>query len=272
MTIAEALRGATANLSGVADRPRLEAEILLAHHLGCERTSLLLKEEEILPGEEAFFTLIERRRAHEPIEYITREVSFYSETFTVAPGALIPRPETELLVEEAARLIRKRGLKHIAEIGVGSGALSVTLARLFPELKIVATDISAEALVIAGINVERFGVADRIELRQSSLLDGVGEVEMIVSNPPYVPEGTELEPNVADYEPEDALYAPGDGTKLLREIVLLGQRRGIPVACEMGYDQRAAMERFFKEQGIENYRFYKDLAGLDRGFVVTNPR
>ncbi|ADV45672.1 peptide chain release factor N(5)-glutamine methyltransferase [Nitratifractor salsuginis] len=270
MTIAEALRDAAASLREIAERPRLEAEILLAHHLGCERTSLLLREGETLPREEEFFALIERRKAHEPIEYITNEVSFYSETFYIASGALIPRPETELLVEEVAHLIREKGLKRIAEIGVGSGALSVTLARIFPELKIVATDISPEALSIAGVNAERFGVKDRIELRQSSLLDGVEAVEMIVSNPPYIPAGTELEPNVADYEPETALYAPGDGTDLLRQIVLLGQERGIPIACEMGYDQRAAMEGFFKEQGIEHYRFYKDLAGLDRGFLIND--
>ena len=267
MTIAEALRGATLKLKSVVDRPRLEAEILLAHHLGCERSRLLLRDREALENPEAFFSLVDRRCAHEPVEYITNRVSFYGEEFFVAPGALIPRPETELLVDEAAALIRERGLKKIAEIGVGSGAVSVTLARLFPELKIVATDISEEALAVARENIDRFDLAERIELRRTSLLEGVDEVEMIVSNPPYVAQGTELEPNVADYEPDTALYAPGDGTSLLKEIVLLGRERGVPVVCEMGYDQRAEMERFFAEQGIGSYRFYKDLAGLDRGFI-----
>ena len=268
MTVAEALKEASKRLEFAAERPRLEAEILLAHHLGWERTALLLRDREALEDLEGFFALVQRRSAHEPIEYITNRVSFYGEEFFIAPGALIPRPETELLVDEAAALIRERGIRHVAEIGVGSGAVSVTLARLFPELKIVATDISEESLSVARRNVRDFKMSDRVELIRTSLLEGVGEVEMIVSNPPYVAAGTPLAPNVAEYEPDTALYAPGDGTSLLREIVLLGRERSIPVLCEMGYDQRETMQRFFEEVGIEGYRFYKDLAGLDRGFIV----
>ncbi len=257
-------------LEGAVERPRLEAEILLAHHLGCDRTRLLLHDRETLRDAEGFFALVKRRRAHEPIEYITRRVGFYGEEFFIAPGALIPRPETELLVDEAASLIRRRGLRQIVEIGVGSGAVSVTLARLFPDLRIVATDISEAALAIAAENIRRFALADRIELRRVSLLEGVApdEAELIVSNPPYVAAGTALEPTVGEYEPHEALFAPGDGTALLRRIVELAQERGVPAVCEMGYDQRAPMEAFFASRGIGNVRFYRDLAGLDRGFVV----
>jgi len=272
MTVVEALKESAQRLESVAERPRLEAEILLAYHLGCDRTDLWLRDREELEKREEFFALVDRRRAHEPIEYITKEVSFYGESFYIAPGALIPRPETELLVDEAVQLIRKYDLTTIAEIGVGSGAVSVTLAKLFPDLEIVATDISPEALKVARENIRRFGVGGQVELREASLLDGVGKVDLILSNPPYVAEGTELEPNVAHYEPDTALYAPGDGTELLREIVLLGKERSVPVVCEMGYDQRAAMESFFREREIGSYRFYKDLAGLDRGFVIANPR
>ncbi|WP_457607523.1 peptide chain release factor N(5)-glutamine methyltransferase [Nitratifractor sp.] len=268
MKVREALEKATAELRYAAERPRLDAEILLARHLGWERTALLLRDREELEDAEGFFALIARRKAHEPVEYLTGRVSFYGEEFFIAPGALIPRPETELLVDEAAKLIRERGMRRIAEIGVGSGAVSITLARLFPELEIVATDISPEALEIARKNVERFGLGERVELRQTSLLDGVGEVEMILSNPPYVAEGTPLAPNVAEYEPATALYAPGDGTSLLREIVALGRDREVPVLCEIGYDQRVPMEEFFQAEGIEEYRFYRDLAGMDRGFIV----
>ncbi|WP_292663456.1 peptide chain release factor N(5)-glutamine methyltransferase [Nitratifractor sp.] len=270
MTAAEALSEASVRLRGVAQRPRLEAEILLAYHLGCERSRLLLRDRESLEKPEAFFALVERRRAYEPVEYITREVSFYAEEFFIAPGALIPRPETEILVDEAAALIRERGYHRIAEIGVGSGAVSVTLARLFPDLRIVATDISEEALAVARENLRRFELEDRIELRHTSLLEGVepSAAEMIISNPPYVAERCVLEPNVADYEPHRALFAPDEGTRLLKEIVLLARERGVPVLCEMGYDQRGPMERFFQEEGIGNYRFYRDLAGLDRGFIV----
>ncbi len=270
MTVAEALQEAVRQLQPVADRPRLEAEILLAHHLGCERSRLLLRDREPLEKAEEFFAMIQRRCAHEPIEYITGTVSFYGEEFFIAPGALIPRPETEILVEEAAVLIRERGIGRIAEIGVGSGAISVTLAKLFPRLEIVATDISPEALAVARENLRRFGVEDRITLQETSLLEGVdpSRVEMIVSNPPYVAQGCELEPNVARYEPHRALFAPGDGTELLRQIVDLASELEVPAVCEMGYDQREPMEAYFREKGIENYRFYRDLAGLDRGFVL----
>jgi release factor glutamine methyltransferase len=269
MTVRDALSDATEALRYAAERPRLEAEILLAHHLGCDRAMLLLRDGEALADPEGFLAMIRRRKAHEPVEYITGRVSFYGEEFFVAPGALIPRPETELLVDEASALIRERGITRVAEIGVGSGAVSVTLARLFPRLEIIATDISPEALAVARENVKRFGLEERIELRESSLLDGVGAVELIVSNPPYVAEGTPLAPNVAEYEPATALYAPGDGTELLRRIVELGRDRKVPAACEMGYDQRAPMEAWFREERIGHYRFYRDLAGLDRGFVVS---
>ncbi len=270
MKIDEALQAATKKLQPVVERPRLEAEILLAHHLGCERSRLLLRDRERLERPEAFFALVERRRSYEPVEYITREVSFYAEEFFIAPGALIPRPETEILVDVAAKLIGQRGYRRVAEIGVGSGAVSVTLARLFPDLQIVATDISQEALAVAEENLRRFEVGDRITLKETSLLEGVdpSQVEMIVSNPPYVAEGCELEPNVADYEPSTALFAPGDGTVLLRRIVDLSGELGVSVVCEMGYDQRKPMEEYFRQKGIENYRFYRDLAGLDRGFIV----
>ena len=270
VTVAEALQEAVRQLRPVVERPRLEAEILLAHHLDCERSRLLLRDREALERPETFFALIERRLAHEPVEYITGRVSFYGESFFIAPGALIPRPETEILVDEAAALIRERGIRKIAEIGVGSGAVSVTLARLFPGLRIVATDISMEALEVARENLRRFGVEDRVALRHTSLLEGVepSETELILSNPPYVAEGIELEPNVADYEPSTALYAPGDGTVLLRRIVDLACERKTPAICEMGFDQRQPMEAYFCQKGIKNYRFYRDLAGLDRGFIV----
>ncbi len=270
MIVSELLEEAVRLLAGAVERPRLEAEILLADHLGCDRAMLLLRDREEIEDAGSFRQKIKRRQKHEPLEYITGRAGFYGEEFFVAPGVLIPRPETEILVEEAAAMIRSRDASRIVEIGVGSGAVSVTLARLFPELEIVATDISSEALSVAGENLRRFGLEDRIELRHGSLLDPVPEaVELIVSNPPYVPEGTPLEPNVADYEPHRALFAPGDGTELLRRIVLLGRERQVPVVCEMGYDQRKPMETFFHSEGIEGYRFYRDLAGLDRGFVVS---
>jgi len=268
MLIKDGLNRAQRMLKDYIERPRLEAEILLAYHLGCNRTSLLLRDREELRDEDEFFKLIKRRLTHEPIEYITNEVSFYGERFYIAPGALIPRPETELLVDRAAVLIKKHNLKQIAEIGVGSAAVSVMLAKLFPYLRIVASDISNEALKIAHINVKRFGLEDRIKLVQTSLLDGIEEVEMILSNPPYIAKGSKLEANVANYEPAEALFAEDEGTRLLKQIVILGKEQKVPLICEMGYDHRKAMESFFKELGVKHYSFYRDLAGLDRGFII----
>jgi release factor glutamine methyltransferase len=199
-------------------------------------------------------------------------VSFYDIELAVAPGALIPRPETEILVDKAAEIIRREGYTRIAEIGVGSVAVSVVLSRMFPALRIVATDISQDALAVARRNVEAFGLGDRIALRQTSLLDGVEEaVEMIVSNPPYVAPSEELAPNVHDYEPHTALYADEEGMSLLCEIIALAHMRGVGyLACEMGYDQREAVSACVKDIGVyspEALQFYRDLAGHDRGFV-----
>jgi len=270
MTLTQALTAAQAQLSGIVERPRLEAEILLAHHLGVDRTYLFTHEQEVLSDVADFMALVTRQAEHEPIEYITGRVSFYDLELFIAPGALIPRPETEILVEKAAEVIRKHDLKSIAEIGIGSGAVSIVLARMFPQLRIVASDISEDALAIARQNIETFGLTDRITLHHTSLLDGIEEpIEMIVSNPPYIAHGTPLEPNVQAYEPHMALFADEEGDALLREIITLSAERNIRhVACEMGYDQRERIADFVKRFGVFSVEFYTDLAGLDRGFVL----
>jgi len=269
MTISDALNLATATLKDKFERPRLEAEILLAHHLGYSRIDLILRDKEELRDIEGFLNLVKRRANFEPIEYITSKVSFYLDEFYIAKGALIPRPETEILVDKALEIIDKRGLKNIAEIGVGSGAISVTLAKLRPNLNIVATDISKEALRVARVNIKKFGVDKAIKLYHTSLLDGVKEeLELIISNPPYIDEGEILEPNVANFEPKEALFAKDRGLKLIKEIILIAKDRDLPLVCEMGYNQKEPLITFFKEQNIKNYSFYKDLASLDRGFTL----
>jgi len=272
MTLHQTLQTTTERLKHVTDRPRLEAEILLASSLNVDRSFLLLHADEELKDTKGFEAWIERRANHEPVEYITGRVSFYDIELYIAPGALIPRPETEILVEKAAEVIRAQGLTRIAEIGVGSGAVSVVLARMFPRLRIVASDISEDALAVARRNVDSFGLEDRIALRHMSLLDGIEEsVQMIVSNPPYVARDAELAPNVVDYEPHTALFAEEQGDALLREIIALAADRGIGyVACEMGYDQRERISAFVKQLGVYSVDFYTDLADLDRGFVLES--
>ncbi|WP_201353001.1 peptide chain release factor N(5)-glutamine methyltransferase [Hydrogenimonas urashimensis] len=269
MTIEQALREASVLLSKVSERPRLEAEILMSHLLHKERTWLHTHSDESLGDEEGYRRFVERRRKSEPIEYIVGRVSFYDVELEVGKGVLIARPETELLVDMAAEVIRKHRLQRICEIGVGSGAVSIVLARKFPHLTIVATDISREALGYAEKNIKKYGLHERIELVHTNLLDGVSsECEMIVSNPPYICKAYLL-PHSVRYEPQNALIGGECGDELLKEIILTAKRRKIPhLICEMGYDQRESIADFCTQKRLPAPRFYKDLAGLDRGFYL----
>lgn len=270
MKIRELLQWAKAELLESCERPMFEAELLLAHHLQKERTYLHIFENDEVQDSEGYKALIGRRAKHEPYEYIVNNASFYDIQLHVESGVLIPRPETEILIDLASEIIEQEQCKKIVEIGVGSGAISVVLARKFPHLEIVATDIKETPIKVTQINATKYAVDGRIELIQTSLLEGVqGDIDMVVSNPPYIAEDFKLEKNVLDHEPKEALFGGLVGDELLKEIVLEVQRRKIRyLACEMGYDQKEPMTKFFEKHGIENYRFYQDLAGFDRGFIV----
>ncbi|BBG65596.1 protein-N(5)-glutamine methyltransferase PrmC, methylates polypeptide chain release factors RF1 and RF2 [Hydrogenimonas sp.] len=269
MTVEEALREASSMLKGVAQRPRLEAEILLTRFLECDRTQLHLNGSKALESAESYFETVQRRVRSEPVEYITGRVSFYDIELEVGPGVLIARPETELLVDRCAQVISSNSISTVAEIGVGSGAVSIVLARMFPRLRITATDISAEALKYAKRNVERYGLEERIELVECSLLDGVDrEVDMIVSNPPYISEEYELPPPLR-YEPLNALVGGERGDEILKKIISLSIERRVPhLVCEMGYDQRKPVLEYCESLSLKEPEFYKDLSGLDRGFYL----
>jgi release factor glutamine methyltransferase len=270
MTIKEALSWATEVLQEACERPAFEAQLLLAYHLGEDRTYLLTHEMQSIPDVEAFKKLVERRSKHEPYEYIVGSASFYDIHLEVEQGVLIPRPETEILIDLVAEIIAREKITQAAEIGVGSGAISVVLARKFPELRIIATDISDMPLKVAGKNIETFGLKDQIELRRSNLLDEVPEpVELVVSNPPYIAEDFLLASNVIDYEPKEALFGGSVGDELLKQIIVDVKERGIKyLACEMGYDQKEPIQDFVNKIGVKYIKFYKDLAGFDRGFII----
>ena len=271
MTIKESLTHATNRLERSCERPRFEAELLLAYHLNRERIYLHAFDDKEVKNIEAFETLVERRANHEPYEYIVGSASFYDIELNIEEGVLIPRPETEILIDLVAEVIEKEKITSIAEIGVGSGAIAVVLARKFPNLKIIATDICDTPIKITQQNIKTFGLEEHIEVRKSNLLDEVIEsVELVVSNPPYIAQDFILESNVIDYEPKEALFGGVVGDELLKEIVLEVKKRSIKyLACEMGYDQKVSMEEFFRQNGIKAYSFYQDLAGFDRGFVIT---
>ena len=271
MTIKQTLIQATKKLQQSCERPLFEAELLLAHHLKKERTYLHAFDEALVEDIEGFNQLVERRAKHEPYEYIVGSASFYDIDLEVEEGVLIPRPETEILIDLVAEIIEKEGITNIAEIGIGSGAISVVLARKFPNLQIIATDICDTPIKVAGKNIKRFVLEERIELRKSSILDEVSEaIELVVSNPPYIAEDFILKSNVVDYEPKEALFGGVVGDELLKQIVLDVKAKNVKyLACEMGYDQKEPMTEFLKENAIKSYSFYKDLAGFDRGFVIT---
>jgi release factor glutamine methyltransferase len=280
MKIDETLKWASEKLKQSCERPRFEAELLLAYHLKKDRTYLHAFDTSEVRDVETYKALVERRAKHEPYEYIVGEASFYDIELNVEAGVLIPRPETEILIDLVAEIIEKENIINIAEVGVGSGAISIVLARKFPNLKVIATDICDTPIKVARENSEKYNVANRVNIIKSNILDEVSvtnnsvtelaEVELVVSNPPYIAEDFILKSNVVDYEPKEALFGGRVGDELLRQIVLDVKKRNIKyLACEMGYDQKEPMTQFFNEIGVKYYKFYKDLAGVDRGFVVT---
>ena len=270
MTVKEALSWAKEELQESCERSQYEAELLLAYHLKQDRMYLMTHDTDELEDMEGYESLIKRRATHEPYEYIVCEASFYDIHLAVEEGVLIPRPETEILIDLVADIIVRENITTISEIGVGSGAISVVLARKFPALNIIATDICEAPLRVAQKNIDTFGLEEQIALRKSNLIDEVSEsVELVVSNPPYIAEDFILESNVVDYEPREALFGGRVGDELLKQIILDVKDKNIKwLACEMGYDQKEPISAFVNEVGVKSIQFYKDLAGFDRGFVI----
>ncbi len=270
MTIKEALTWAKEKLSDACERPQFEAELLLSHHLKQDRMYLIIHECDLLGNIDDFIDLIKRRAKNEPYEYIVGKASFYDIYLEVEEGVLIPRPETEILIDLVSDIIEKEDITRIAEIGVGSGAISIVLARKFPDLNIIATDICDTPLKVAEKNIDTFALNKQIELRKSNLIDEISEeIELVVSNPPYIAEDFLLKSNVVDYEPKEALFGGRVGDELLKQIIIDVKARDIKyLACEMGYDQKEPLQKFVNEIGVKSIEFYKDLAGFDRGFVI----
>ena len=268
-TVAQWLTAITAELHEAAERPRREAELLLMAHLERDQVWLITHQETPVENPPRLIEWIKRRKAHEPLEYITNRVSFYSQTFHIAPGALIPRPETELLIDRVLECTEPQRAVTIVEVGVGSGIISIVLAQHLPHARIIAVDISEEALAVARKNIADFGLEDRIELRHGSLLEPVTEpIDILVSNPPYIADDAPLDQNL-DYEPDLALFGGPVGDEIIRRLLDEAVARRIPVtAFEMGYDQKAKVEAYLEGSGYRSLEFYRDLAEFDRGFVL----
>ena len=251
-------------------RASREAQLLVMAYLQKDELWLLTNQKSEITVDDRFFSWIDRRVDNEPFEYITNRVSFYSEEFYIDEGALIPRPETELLIAEVIKnVVDKKCEMTFVEVGVGSGIISIILAKTFPNAHFIAVDISQKALDVAAKNIEKFGVGDRIELRKGSLLDSITEkIDYLVSNPPYIANNAVLESNLS-YEPQNALFGGDIGDEIIQKLLdgVLKQKIKF-FSCEMGYDQKDKIRSYLKEKDFTSLEFYKDYAEFDRGFTL----
>ncbi|RXT08693.1 peptide chain release factor N(5)-glutamine methyltransferase [Ammoniphilus sp. CFH 90114] len=279
MTVREALRRASSFMESLEDN-RFLAEIMIRHVLNWDRTQFFLGMEETITERQwaEVESLVKIRVQGTPIQYLTGEQEFYGLTFKVNPSVLIPRPETEILVEEVLRRRNPQARLSVADIGTGSGAIAVTLA-VHSTWKMYAVDIAQESLDTARKNSEVHGVVDRISFLKGDLLSPLPEpVDILVSNPPYIPtqDVLELDVQVKDHEPMRALDGGMDGLDFYRRICdgLSGVLRweGL-VAFEVGMGQAQEVEKLLQESGmIARTEIIKDLAGIQRIVIGEGKR
>jgi release factor glutamine methyltransferase len=265
----------------VADA-RFQAELLLRHALGWSREALLTRLHEPVPAEVSghFFQLIERRRGRVPVQYVVGSQEFYGLSFRVTPAVLIPRPETEGIVDEAVKALRDRPSPRIVDVGCGSGCIAVALAHTLPEAEIVAIDSSPAALAVARENSLVHRVASRIEFLEGNLLEPIrgerGKIDAIVTNPPYISDdelGT-LEPEVVDHEPRQALSGGRDGLSVIERLLPEVDdtlRRGGLLYMEVGHDQDARVRALIERTSLEHVRTVADLRGIPRIVIARKP-
>lgn len=271
MTIQQFIKENIIKLKGITDIPQKELYILLGFVMQKDFIWLTLNNMYILK-EEYLDTLnkyVELRANAYPIEYITGTASFYSEEFEVRDGVLIPRPETEILIDKAYEILSKISSPKVLEIGVGSGIISTMLAKKIPDIKIIAVDINPKALELSLQNALKHHVADKIEFRLSDMFENVqGEYfDMLVSNPPYIASDFVLPKNVT-YEPKEALFGGIKGDEMIISMIEECKDRNIKYfCCEMGYDQKEVFMKEFLKYECE-FEFYEDYSGFDRGFTL----
>jgi release factor glutamine methyltransferase len=271
MRVRDALAGAAMRLEAISDTARLDAELLMAHARGVDRGTLLLRHLDE-PAPHAFEALVDRRLAHEPVAYITGLREFWSLPFKVGPGVLIPRPDSETLIEAAVAHFGDRAPRRILDLGTGPGTLLLAALSAFPAATGLGIEASDIALTFARANAVALGVAPRATFRAGDWANGVeGPFDLVLSNPPYVEVDAVLAPEVREWEPAAALFAGVDGLDAYRVLAPQIARLIAPggVACvEIGHDQAAAVAALFAAEGLTP-RVRRDLGGRDRCLVVT---
>ncbi len=259
-----------------------ESRWLVAHALGLEQHQLASRAEQPVPGDRRAQAeaLVLRRSAREPLQYILGTQEFCGLEFQVTPAVLIPRPETELLVQEALRVVDFNTASVLIDVGTGSGCVAITLATILGRAQLVAVDRSPEALAVARANAERHGVADRIEWVEGDLLGALrerglaGRVEVIVSNPPYIAETDwmGLQPEVREFEPRSALVGGPTGTEFHERLLDESAEFLAPggtLVMEIGQGQLPAVRKMAEQSGrYEPLRVVTDEAGIDRVVVL----
>ena len=273
-SIAEALQYAHDILAdnGVAE-PRRESVSLLARALEKDKTFLYAHPEYALAAQEkeVFDSYLRRRASREPYQYISGVQEFYGLEFEVTPDVLIPRPETEMVVEQAVKVLRPIADPSFCEIGIGSGCISISILHELSSATAVAVDVSSAALVVTRRNADRLGVSDRLTLIESDIFEALGNTtfDAVVSNPPYVParDFTGLQAEVRDFEPHFALTDGADGLSIIRRIVADSPRflrRGGYLLVEIGFDQSEKVAAMFDNDIWNTPDLLPDLQGIPR--------
>jgi len=258
---------------------RREARLLLGHVLGLSEGRVIAREDDEVPpeAERRFRDLLARRLSGEPVSYLTGEREFWGRPFAVDSRVLIPRPETEHIVEVALALPLPAA-PRILDVGTGSGILAITLALEIPGSRVVAVDLSPGALAVAAKNARRLGAADRISFLGADLTTALAlrRFDLVVSNPPYVDrsEIPEISPEVLDFEPHLALFPPGAGDATLARLFAQctglrdGLRYGVPLAVEIGRGQLDAVRRHAADSGLDIAEVREDYAGIPRTVLL----
>jgi release factor glutamine methyltransferase len=270
--IVRALADAARQLSESSDTERLDAELLMAEALHIDRDKLLLSP----PDREVpkrFWEMVERRKAGEPVAYITGRRAFWNIELHVGPGVLVPRPDSEVLIASAIEHFEGgSGPARILDLGTGPGTLLLAALDVWPEATGLGIEVSRRALSYASANARRLGFESRLKFKTGNWAKGLKEkFDLILCNPPYVRDGAELGSGVREFEPDEALFAGTEGLDAYRELApqlpLLVNRGGV-AAVEIGYDQAAAVTGLLARDGLQA-RVAQDLAGRDRVLLLT---
>ena len=275
LTVTDALRQAAEALIPVSDSPRLDAELLMAHALGVSRSEMLLRHmRDAAPA--GFAALLSRRKGHEPVAYILGKQEFYGLDFAVSPVVLIPRADSETLIEAARQAFADRAPHRIIDLGTGSGALLLAALSLWPEAEGVGIDRSADALAVASGNARQLGLADRASFLQADWTQdgwsgGLGRFDLLLANPPYVETAAELAPQVREFEPAGALFAGAEGLDdyrvLIPQISGLLNPHGVALV-EIGAAQDAPVTALAVAAGL-SARLHRDLGNRPRALELV---